>query len=330
MATLSTPHSIHISDITCDSFRIAWAMNQGDLDRVSHYFIDLNKKENKNSNKFKHRDVPTKLVAKAVPLPMTVRGHWFLSPRTEYTVAVQTAVKQSDGEYTVSGWSETVEFCTGDYAKEHVQQLQEKAELIAGRMLPLTVFYRNQHKEYFQHIRMQCGNKMQPYVKDNSGSHGSPVSGTLRGIFFSCNTEFNTGQPPQDSPYGRLRFQIPAPRLFNNNSNLYFADLYCMYTAYHYVVLVLAPKGSPGDLFCQERLPLLDISANRFLTCSMENGELVYRHAQDAILEVIYTEPVDLAVGELGEISGHQLMSLSTANAKKDPSCKACNISVGR
>ena len=55
MALLSTPHSIHISDITCDSFRIAWAMNQADLDRVSHYFIDLNKKENKNSNKFKHR-----------------------------------------------------------------------------------------------------------------------------------------------------------------------------------------------------------------------------------------------------------------------------------
>ena len=59
------------------------------------------------------QDVPTKLVAKAVPLPMTVRGHWFLSPRTEYSVAVQTAVKQSDGEYLVSGWSETVEFCTG-------------------------------------------------------------------------------------------------------------------------------------------------------------------------------------------------------------------------
>lgn len=55
-------------------------------------------------------------MAKAVPLPMTVRGHWFLSPRTEYSVAVQTAVKQSDGEYLVSGWSETVEFCTGGEA----------------------------------------------------------------------------------------------------------------------------------------------------------------------------------------------------------------------
>ncbi|XP_039380965.1 phytanoyl-CoA hydroxylase-interacting protein isoform X2 [Mauremys reevesii] len=330
MELLSTPRSIEINNITCDSFRISWAMDGGDLERVTHYFIDLNKKENKNSNKFKHRDVPTKLVAKAVPLPMTVRGHWFLSPRTEYSVAVQTAVKQSDGEYLVSGWSETVEFCTGDYAKEHLAQLQEKAELIAGRMLRFSVFYRNQHKEYFQHVRMHCGNMMKPSLKDNSGSHGSPTSGMLHGIFFSCNTEFNTGQPPQDSPYGRYRFQIPAQRLFSPNTNLYFADFYCMYTAYHYVVLVLAPKGSPGDHFCRERLPQLDISCNKFLTCCMEDGELVYHHAQDIILEVIYTEPVDLSLGVLGEISGHQLMSLSTADAKKDPSCKTCNISVGR
>ncbi|XP_050838992.1 phytanoyl-CoA hydroxylase-interacting protein isoform X3 [Serinus canaria] len=217
-----------------------------------------------------------------------------------------------------------------DYAKEHLAQLQEKAELIAGRMLRFSVFYRNQHKEYFQHVRMHCGNVMKPSLKDNSGSHGSPTSGMLHGIFFSCNTEFNTGQPPQDSPYGRYRFQIPAQRLFNPNTNLYFADFYCMYTAYHYVVLVLAPKGSSGDLFCRERLPQLDISSNKFLTCSVEEGELVYRHAQDSILEVIYTEPVDLSLGVLGEISGHQLMSLSTANAKKDPSCKTCNISVGR
>ena len=61
---------------------------------------------------FVFQDVPTKLVAKAVPLPMTVRGHWFLSPRTEYTVAVQTAAKQPDGEYVVSQWSEIIEFCT--------------------------------------------------------------------------------------------------------------------------------------------------------------------------------------------------------------------------
>ncbi|KFM12198.1 Phytanoyl-CoA hydroxylase-interacting protein [Aptenodytes forsteri] len=317
MELLSTPKNIEINNITCDSFRISWAMEKGDLERVTHYFIDLNKKENKNSNKFKHRVSPGGM---RDPPPGEGRGGFVGGKQ----------VKQRDGEYLVSGWSETVEFCTGDYAKEHLAQLQEKAELIAGRMLRFSVFYRNQHKEYFQHVRMHCGNVMKPSLKDNSGSHGSPTSGMLHGIFFSCNTEFNTGQPPQDSPYGRYRFQIPAQRLFNPNTNLYFADFYCMYTAYHYVVLVLAPKGSSGDLFCRERLPQLDISSNKFLTCCVEEGELVYRHAQDSILEVIYTEPVDLSLGVLGEISGHQLMSLSTANAKKDPSCKTCNISVGR
>ncbi|KAJ7426334.1 Phytanoyl-CoA hydroxylase-interacting protein-like protein [Willisornis vidua] len=330
MEELPVPHNIKISNITCDSFKISWDMDSKSKDRITHYFIDLNKKENKNSNKFKHKDVPTKLVAKAVPLPMTVRGHWFLSPRTEYTVAVQTASKQVDGDYVVSEWSEIIEFCTADYSKVHLTQLLEKAEVIAGRMLKLSVFYRNQHKEYFDYIREHHGNAMQPSVKDNSGSHGSPISGKLEGIFFSCNTEFNTGKPPQDSPYGRYRYEIAAEKLFNPNTNLYFGDFYCMYTAYHYVILVIAPVGSPGDEFCKQRLPQLNIKDNKFLTCDEENGVMVYHHAQDVILEVIYTDPVDLSLGTVAEITGHQLMSLSTANAKKDPSCKTCNISVGR
>lgn len=331
MEELPVPHNIKISNITCDSFKICWDMDPRAKDKITHYFIDLNKKENKNSNKFKHKDVPTKLVAKAVPLPMTVRGHWFLSPRTEYTVAVQTASKQSDGDYAVSEWSDIIEFCTADYSTVHLNQLLQKAEAIAGRMLKFSVFYRNQHKEYFDHVKEAQGSRMLPSVKDNSGSHGSPISGKLEGIFFSCNTEFNTGQPPQDSPYGRLRFTIPAQTLFGPHTRLYFGDFYCMYTAYHYVILVVAPRGSPGDIFCQDRLPELNLADNRFLTCvTTDDGKLEFRHAQDVILEVIYTEPVELAQGTVAEISGHQLMSLSTVNAKKDPSCKTCNISVGR
>ncbi|XP_062382487.1 phytanoyl-CoA hydroxylase-interacting protein-like isoform X2 [Sardina pilchardus] len=331
MEELPVPQHIKISNITCDSFKICWDMDARAKERITHYFIDLNKKENKNSNKFKHKDVPTKLVAKAVPLPMTVRGHWFLSPRTEYTVAVQTASKQSDGDYAVSEWSEIIEFCTADYSSVHLTQLLEKAEAIAGRMLRFSVFYRNQHKEYFDHVREDQDNRMLPAVKDNSGSHGSPISGKLHGLFFSCNTEFNTGKPAQDSPYGRYRFEVSAEELFNPKTNLYFGDFYCMYTAYHYVILVIAPEGSDGDDFCKQRLPALDLADNRFLTCTEgEDGRLAFHHAQDVILEIVYTEAVDLAQGLLAEISGHQLMSMSTVNAKKDPSCKTCNISVGR
>ncbi|XP_071667813.1 phytanoyl-CoA hydroxylase-interacting protein-like isoform X4 [Patagioenas fasciata] len=177
MEELPVPHNIKISNITCDSFKISWEMDSKSKDRITHYFIDLNKKENKNSNKFKHKDVPTKLVAKAVPLPMTVRGHWFLSPRTEYTVAVQTASKQVDGDYVVSEWSEIIEFCTADYSKVHLTQLLEKAEVIAGRMLKLSVFYRNQHKEYFDYISMRykINNTSHSFVESTMGMLCSPL-----------------------------------------------------------------------------------------------------------------------------------------------------------
>ncbi|KAJ8263212.1 hypothetical protein COCON_G00156690 [Conger conger] len=229
MDSLSTPHNIQISEVTCDSFRIAWEMVPEDAQRVTHYFIDLSRKEGGDPNRFKHRDVPTKLVAKAVPLPMAVRGHWFLSPRTEYCVAVQTAIRLPDGgDYHVSDWSQVVEFCTGDYAMEHLQQLLEKAQGVSGRMLRFSMFYRNQHPDYFHHVRTACGGLMHRALKDNSGSHGSPINGTLQGVFFSCHTEFDTGLPPNDSPYGPLRFQIPAGCLLNQTTSLYFADFYCI------------------------------------------------------------------------------------------------------
>lgn len=184
------------------------------------------------------------------------------------------------------------------------------------------------------YIRRECGGLMRPTLKDSSGSHGSPINGKLQGVFFSCNTEFDTGLPSKDSPYGPLRFQVPAGHLLNPNICLYFADFYCMYTAYHYVVLVLAPVGSDGDNFCRTRLPMLDLACNPFLTytaAQLPGEEPQYCHASDVILEVLFTEPVHLDQGSVDQIRGrHQLMSLTTANAKKDPSCKVCNISVGR
>lgn len=69
--------------------------------------------------------------------------------------------------------------------------------------LSFSPFYRSRDAE--------C-RRMLPVMKDDSGSHGSPISGKLEGLFFSCNTEFNTGKPPQDSPYGPYRFQVRAGR----------------------------------------------------------------------------------------------------------------------
>ena len=52
---LPVPQQIHISNITCDSFKISWDMDSRGRERITHYFIDLNKKENKECNKFKHK-----------------------------------------------------------------------------------------------------------------------------------------------------------------------------------------------------------------------------------------------------------------------------------
>ncbi|TNN57271.1 Phytanoyl-CoA hydroxylase-interacting protein-like [Liparis tanakae] len=184
-APLATPCNIQICEVTCDSFRIMWDMSPEDSARATHFFIDLSRKESKDPNRFKHRDVPTKLVAKAVPLPMAVRGHWFLSPRTLYCVAVQTAVRQPDGDYLVSEWSQVVEFCTGDYAMEHLQQLLDKAKGAAGRLLKFSVFYRNQHPDYFdQHFRNGYVEFEDVRVRPSEAFLQVPDSrGTSKGLF---------------------------------------------------------------------------------------------------------------------------------------------------
>lgn len=52
---LPVPQQIQISNITCDSFKISWDMDNRGGERITHYFIDLNKKENKDENQFKHK-----------------------------------------------------------------------------------------------------------------------------------------------------------------------------------------------------------------------------------------------------------------------------------
>lgn len=44
-------------------------------------------------------------------------------------------------------------FCAADYAIDHLQQLLDKARGVAGRLLRFSVFYRNQHPEYFHYVR---------------------------------------------------------------------------------------------------------------------------------------------------------------------------------
>lgn len=54
---------------------------------------------------------------------------------------------------SVDVWNEVAPFNSADYAMEHLQQLLDKAKGSAGRMLKFSVFYRNQHPDYFDFVR---------------------------------------------------------------------------------------------------------------------------------------------------------------------------------
>lgn len=55
MEELFVLYNIKINNIICDFFKILWDMDFKSKDRITYYFIDFNKKENKNSNKFKYK-----------------------------------------------------------------------------------------------------------------------------------------------------------------------------------------------------------------------------------------------------------------------------------
>ena len=42
---------------------------------------------------------------------------------------------------------------SADYAMDHLQQLLDKASGSTGRLLKFSVFYRNQHPDYFDNVR---------------------------------------------------------------------------------------------------------------------------------------------------------------------------------
>lgn len=50
-------------------------------------------------------------------------------------------------------WTDAAPLNSADYAMEHLQQLLDKAKGSAGRLLKFSVFYRNQHPEYFDYVR---------------------------------------------------------------------------------------------------------------------------------------------------------------------------------
>jgi len=171
---------------------------------------------------------------------------------------------------------------------------------------------------------------MKVYVKDKSGDPASPINGQIHGLFFMAKNI--NGQPPDDSPFGEYRIQIPSYVLLSMAPNLYFGDFYCMNGKIHYVTLVMTKPGSKTDDYCRDKL----------LPLSHDNPFLFKRgsqwHVNDThyiLVELFYTE--DINIYEMVNENGAKLRSgippppncrgRSTPGGKpKNMTCPKCNL----
>lgn len=138
---------------------------------------------------------------------------------------------------------------------------------------------------------------MKVYVKDANGDPAAAIHGRLKGLFFSANVNFETGNP-MSPRFGNRRVLIPPEKILTKNTNMYFGDFYCLNTT-HLVTLVVTRSNSEADEFCKrKKLPLLGRTAdeNPFLYFSSPGSAYV---SSRITVEVFYTEDIDLKQLEL-------------------------------
>ena len=160
-------------------------------------------------------------------------------------------------------------------------------------------FYRNKPQQYYLNILRNYPAIMETYDKDENGDQASAINGAIKGLFFAAKVDKNTGLPPESSPFGDTRLNIPLYRLMHTESNIYFADFYCKEDGKedrpHYVTLVVTDKGSAADQFCKtHNLPNIGL-------CEPSNQFLFYRRLEDSfyccsrlLVEILYTENICL------------------------------------
>ncbi|ESO05576.1 hypothetical protein HELRODRAFT_135179, partial [Helobdella robusta] len=127
--------------------------------------------------------------------------------------------------------------------------------------------YRNKTRKHFKNVKRHYDNKLIPCLKDRSGDQRSPINGKLYGLCFTASVRpwSMTGEPLPKSPFGNTRLMLPVEYLLEEDTNLYFADFYCLYGDHHYVTLVVTGRFSEADKFCWRHLIKLDITDNPFL-----------------------------------------------------------------
>lgn len=232
--------------------------------------------------------------------------------------------------------------------REEINELYQKAErFVNAKQMPMVKiehFYRNKSKTYYENILINRNGVMEKYKKNFGGDQASTLNRVLDGLFFSAHLDRMTLQPPTFSYYGPVRLHIPAHLLFNEQTNLYFADFYCHYEN-HKVMLVVTIKDSEADIFCRERLQKLDIHNNPFLKINSSYSQslrfsFLYRVTFVCVtlavtVEVFYTEDIDInrlrsyqhpntSYFELVEQKGDS--NIMIIGIPKNKNCELCNL----
>ena len=222
------------------------------------------------------------------------------------------------------------------FSPQQLHQLEEKARNLVSKTknqatASITRLYRNKPADYFFNILKNYNGLMKPYEKDYNGDPCCPINGQIDGLFFSGMVD-KKGNLPTRSPFGDTRFIMPIHKLFNQYTNLYFADFYCNNKDRqpHYITLVITVPGSSADRFCSPRLLLLDKYSNPYFCIDYRMG--CVRINKTVWIEILYTETVDLL---------HEMMNGSTwqrgvetigkgsssdKGIPKNPKCKVCNL----
>jgi len=217
--------------------------------------------------------------------------------------------------------------CATGYTMNEMTQLQTKAiEFIRqhGRWIPCGLFYRDKDLEYYK--QCQRTGFIPPTLKNDNGDPASPINGCIGGIFLGVGVNWKTGNLPETSPFGDVRFHIPIAHLYAGYFNLYFADFYCHAgSKSHHFTLVLTRANSPADNFCRSRLPTLDRMDNLFLYQDRirPNG---WMHTTAAWVHVFYTESIPINCGWFGGVHCSRPSSNTKLGKPKNASCPVCNI----
>ena len=192
-----------------------------------------------------------------------------------------------------------------------------------------TYFYRDKSKDYYEYVYGKREGIMEKYEKDCHGDPANPINGQISGLFFSATMDKIYGGPLRcPSIFGEIRVKIEPGLLLNDNTNLYFADFYCIYRS-HWVQLVIAENHTPADETCRKLLIKLNKYDNPFLYISFNDRKIKVLHSMHVSVEVFYTADVNLKSYTTDNISfesiectGHSRIS----GKKKNQNCLKCNI----